>query len=178
VAVSFIGRGNRIKLPTCCKSLKSLMLYTLPWSGFELTTSVVIGTDCMSSCKSNYHTITAMTAPRMNIDDFASLTLTIRGFVFWHCSWFGAKTIVWICCWKRTLNVVGNTTGYKTITDYQGLIKVRALFRNTLLMKCSCYLYCLVYMLLLLSVKFRIHTLRIFLFMDSICALLCLIPVI
>jgi hypothetical protein len=34
------------------------MLYTSTWSGFELTTSVVIGTDCIS-CKFNYHTITA-----------------------------------------------------------------------------------------------------------------------
>jgi hypothetical protein len=39
------------------------MLYTSPWSRFELTTSVVIGTDCIGSCKSNYHTITAMMAP-------------------------------------------------------------------------------------------------------------------
>jgi hypothetical protein len=31
----------------------------LPWSRFELT-SVVIGTDCCGSCKSNYHTITTM----------------------------------------------------------------------------------------------------------------------
>jgi hypothetical protein len=29
----------------------------------ELTTSVVIDTDCIGSCKSNYHTITTMTAP-------------------------------------------------------------------------------------------------------------------
>ena len=35
----------------------------LAWSRFELTTSVVIGTDCIDSCKSNYHTITATTAP-------------------------------------------------------------------------------------------------------------------
>ena len=28
------------------------MLYTWPWSRFELTTSVVIGTDCIGSCKS------------------------------------------------------------------------------------------------------------------------------
>jgi hypothetical protein len=27
-------------------------------------TSVVIGTDCIGSCKSNYHTITSTTAPR------------------------------------------------------------------------------------------------------------------
>ena len=35
------------------------MLYTSPWSRFELASSVVIGTDCKGSCKSNYHTITA-----------------------------------------------------------------------------------------------------------------------
>ena len=34
------------------------LLYTSTWSRFELTTSVVIGTDCIISCKTNYHTIT------------------------------------------------------------------------------------------------------------------------
>jgi len=48
--------------PTCCK-LHHIMLYTSLWSKFKLTTSVVIGTDCIGSCKSNYHSITAMTAP-------------------------------------------------------------------------------------------------------------------
>ena len=43
--------------------LYHIMLYTSPWSIFELTTSVVIGTDCIGICKSNYHTTTAMTAP-------------------------------------------------------------------------------------------------------------------
>ena len=43
--------------------LYHIMLYTSPWSTFELTTSVVIGTDCIVSCKSNYHTVTATTAP-------------------------------------------------------------------------------------------------------------------
>jgi hypothetical protein len=38
--------------------LYHIMLYTSPWSRFELTTSVVIGTDCIGSRKSNYHTIT------------------------------------------------------------------------------------------------------------------------
>jgi hypothetical protein len=45
--------------------LYHIMLYTSPWSRFELTTSVVIGTDCIGSCKSNYHAITATTAPLM-----------------------------------------------------------------------------------------------------------------
>ena len=31
--------------------------YTSPSAGFELSTLVVIGTDCTYSCKSNYHTI-------------------------------------------------------------------------------------------------------------------------
>jgi hypothetical protein len=38
--------------------LHHIMLYTSPWSRFELTISVVIGTDCIGNCKSNYHTIT------------------------------------------------------------------------------------------------------------------------
>ena len=39
-----------------------IMLYTSPWWRFELTTSVVIGTDCIGSSKTDYHTITATTA--------------------------------------------------------------------------------------------------------------------
>ena len=42
--------------------LYHIMLYTSPWWRFELTTSVVIGTDCVGSCKCNYHTITTTTA--------------------------------------------------------------------------------------------------------------------
>jgi hypothetical protein len=43
--------------------LYHIMLYTSPWLRFKLTTTVVIGTDCIGSCKFNYHTITAMTSP-------------------------------------------------------------------------------------------------------------------
>ena len=43
--------------------LYHIMLYTSPWLRFELTTSVVIGTVCISSCKSNHHTITTTTTP-------------------------------------------------------------------------------------------------------------------
>ena len=44
--------------------LYHIMLYTPPWSRFKLTTSV-IGTDCIGSCKSNYHTITSTMVPKM-----------------------------------------------------------------------------------------------------------------
>jgi hypothetical protein len=37
--------------------------YNSPWSRFELTTSVVIDTECIGSCKSNCHTIMATTIP-------------------------------------------------------------------------------------------------------------------
>ena len=58
MAVSFIVGGNRRtrgKPLTCRNSL----------SGVEPTTSVVIGTDCIGSCKSNYYMILATTAPEV-----------------------------------------------------------------------------------------------------------------
>jgi hypothetical protein len=48
--------STRRKPPTtfitqCC------IQHTSPWAGFEPTTIVVIGTDCIDSCKSNYNTM-------------------------------------------------------------------------------------------------------------------------
>ena len=37
----------------------------LAWAGFEFTTLVVIGTNRIGSCKSNYHTITTTMAPQL-----------------------------------------------------------------------------------------------------------------
>ena len=37
--------------------------YTSPWMGFELTSLVVIGTDCTGSCKFNYYEISTLMAP-------------------------------------------------------------------------------------------------------------------
>jgi hypothetical protein len=64
MSVSFIGGGNRSTRrnpPTCRKSLTNVTTYccieyTSSWTEFELTTLVVIGTDCTGNCKSNYHT--------------------------------------------------------------------------------------------------------------------------
>ena len=46
-----------------------IMLYRvhLPWTGFELTTLVVISSDCIGSCKSNYHTIMTTASPWSNL---------------------------------------------------------------------------------------------------------------
>ena len=45
------------------KLLYQVQMYTLPWVRFEITTLVVIGTDCIGSCKSNYYAITTMMSP-------------------------------------------------------------------------------------------------------------------
>ena len=66
VVVSFIGGGNR----------STRRKNTSPWTGFELTTLLVIGTDCTDSQKSNYHTITTRTPP-WKIFIFLNITHTI-----------------------------------------------------------------------------------------------------
>ena len=50
-------------LPQVTDKLYHKMLYLVQLAGFELTTLVVIDTDCIDSYKSNYPTIMTMTAP-------------------------------------------------------------------------------------------------------------------
>ena len=72
VTVSFIGGGNQstLRKPLTCRKSQNkvyhIMLYQVhsSWGGFELSTLVMIGTDCTGCCKSNYDTITTMTSPR------------------------------------------------------------------------------------------------------------------
>ena len=71
--------------PVACPWLTfQVMLYRvhLAWTGFELrTTSVVIYTDCKGSCKSNYHTVTSMTAPKV----IWRLMIIISGTLAYTC---------------------------------------------------------------------------------------------
>ena len=50
--------------------------YTLPWTGFELTTLVAIGTNCTGICEFNYHTITTTIAPINNLELINDVMLT------------------------------------------------------------------------------------------------------
>ena len=75
LAVSFTGGGNRRtrrKPPTCRKSLTNLRQTPLPDRDSNSRHQWWSCTDCIGSCKSNYHTITATRAPHI----FEQLTLT------------------------------------------------------------------------------------------------------
>ena len=87
VVVSFIGWGNRRKpltnfITQCC------IKYTLPFVVIELALLMVIGTDFIGSCKSNYHTIATTTAPSLYIYILLSFSGRLldmygsNGFVF------------------------------------------------------------------------------------------------
>jgi hypothetical protein len=57
------------------------MLSLNVWLSATLT-SVVIGTNCIGSCKSNYHTITATTASKNGYLRFYKVTLNLYGIYF------------------------------------------------------------------------------------------------
>jgi hypothetical protein len=63
--------------------LYHIMLYRvhLAWVGFELTTLVVISTDCIGIYKSNYHTITIMMSPFLEGGQCCQIQLT--EYPFW-----------------------------------------------------------------------------------------------
>jgi hypothetical protein len=79
-------------LPQVTDKLYHLMLYTSPWVGFEPTTSMVIGTDCIGSRKSNYHTITATTVPL----PFICLRCFAKEFSFRFFFLFKKWTVVFV----------------------------------------------------------------------------------
>ena len=71
MAVSFIGGWNwssqekTTDLPQVTDKLYNILHFA--WAGFELTTLVMIGTDCIGSCKSNHHMIMTKKAPKIEI---------------------------------------------------------------------------------------------------------------
>ena len=71
-----------------------IMLYIPHWLRFELTTSVVIGTDCIGSCISNYHKITTMTTPGSVLNRFMTISVCLPpSFVLcvWNFSYIASQ---------------------------------------------------------------------------------------
>ena len=48
---------NHRPAPSHWQTLSHCIIYTSSWPGFELTTVMLIGTDCTGSCKSNYYMV-------------------------------------------------------------------------------------------------------------------------
>ena len=81
--------------------LHHIMLPTSPWAGVEPTKSVVIGTDCIGNCKSNYHTITAKTASHLLFKIFkikcrlyvrvAKISFSIWNKIYYVCGMLHVK---------------------------------------------------------------------------------------
>jgi hypothetical protein len=71
--------------------LYHIMLYRghLAWTGFELTTLVVLGTDCIVSCKSNY-AITTTKAPPSIIFPYNNFK-----FFYWNNFWGISYKQIW-----------------------------------------------------------------------------------
>ena len=68
--------------------LYHIMLYRVHLTrvGFKLTTLVVIGTDCIGSCKFNYHTITITMVPSLFIE-----VPVVSKISNWSCTACGQK---------------------------------------------------------------------------------------
>jgi hypothetical protein len=76
----------------------------LAWVGFELTTLVVIGTDCIGSYKSKYHTIKTMTAPFYTPVHTGFHTITLVLYI-----WSLPNLATWFPCRRgRTLFILGS----------------------------------------------------------------------
>ena len=76
-----------IDLSQVTDKLYHIMLYTSPWSWFEPTTSVVIGADCIGSCKSNYHETAHSTSMKLVIIScviFTQFYCFLCRF-YWYC---------------------------------------------------------------------------------------------
>ena len=84
----------------------------LAWAGFELTILVVIGTDCIDSCESNYHMITTMIVPMTGLIWLIDIFIVDNP---WEIATRSSPLIIIVC--KKIpfffKNCVCNLIGYK-----------------------------------------------------------------
>jgi hypothetical protein len=122
--------GEKIETrSTCRKSLTNFITlccikYTSTGAGFELTTSVVIGTDYRGSCKFNYHTITLTVPSWCNLKLLTMFNQYYLNFAqclctYWRCAplimgrfdkFFRTFSVCWTNkehCWSFRLHQLG-----------------------------------------------------------------------
>ena len=107
-----------------CKCANCTWRVTFPitaWTGFKPTILVVIATDCIGNCKSNYHTITTMTAPNHFFKPlswqhlYASLSSTSTGISWSFFLDNNIHMLPWRGCRARDPMIVGFTTTYMSV---------------------------------------------------------------
>jgi hypothetical protein len=100
------------ELPQFAAKLNHIMLYTSPWAGFELTTLMVIDTDCIGSYESKYNMITTTVVPSMvvmssqyqEMPDARNVwrcSVKMRGdcwFCWYWWRWMNLSFIFWLMC--------------------------------------------------------------------------------
>jgi hypothetical protein len=118
------GRDTQRKQPICRKSLTKFITwccieYTSPWTGFKLTTLVVISTDCTGRGKSNYHTITATTSLLVRSPyTGAGGRFDWFGFVVFNATFNNISTISWLSVLLvEETGVPEKTTDLLQVTD-------------------------------------------------------------
>jgi hypothetical protein len=82
-------REKTTDLSQITNTLYHIILYRgqLPWTGFEPTTYVVLGTDCIVSCKYNYAITTTKAPP--------SIICLYNNFFYWNSLWDISSWQIW-----------------------------------------------------------------------------------
>jgi hypothetical protein len=112
-------------LPQVTDKLNHIILYSLPWAGVELTTSVVIGTDYIDSCNCNYHMITASTSSckmDMNylyyIDNTRTLSTNIRFIYTSFCLEASTTDLNCVSRLPKGLNMIAKISSREKNIDF------------------------------------------------------------
>jgi hypothetical protein len=99
--------------------LYHIILYRvyLAWSGLELTTLVVIGTDCRGSYKANYHTFTTTMAAIVYLNPVVAKIIQIYGYLIILCISYNKWLI------QHCLNIVESGVKYHK-SQYQTIYTI------------------------------------------------------
>ena len=90
--------------------LQSCIEYISPWTGFERTTLVVIGTDCTGSFKSNYHTITTTTTSKKSSTLLGAALLLLVAKGTYHSLSFRVPKKCWFATTRLTCLIKVSST--------------------------------------------------------------------